>query len=250
MKLCAAAAALTLTILAAGGPSFEVASIKTSSAAVEVPRKIVVAPDGLTIQREPMRAIIEWAYRGSGAAEISGPTWLDTDDYDIAAKAGRPAPVEELRLMLQTLLAERFHLVLRPESRTLPGYALTAPAGAFKLREVQGEPRNGMKMGSSDGVTSFETIASMAHFCETLRMFTEGRPVVDRTGLNGVYEISLRVELEANQLERMVPGRPFQGFGLTPGIFRAVEQLGLKLEARKQPVEILVVDRVERPSPN
>ena len=106
-----------------------------------------------------------------------------------------------------------------------------------------------MSIRIDDGVASFSMVANMARFCETLSMFAD-RAVVDRTGLTGTYEVTLKVPLDPEQRKLMTPGRPFAGFGPTAGINSAVEELGLKLETRKAPVDFLVIDHIERPTEN
>jgi uncharacterized protein DUF3738 len=112
----------------------------------------------------------------------------------IAAKTDDSATQDQLMLMLQTLLAQRFKLSLHRK--------------------------------------------------------TEQRPALDGTRLTGVYDINLRVELDDPQARLPQPGQAFTGFGMTPGVFTALEELGLKLNSQKGPVDTLVVDHVERPSPN
>jgi len=218
------AAASVLALLAVDRPAFEVASVKryVEGSRGEAERKITSQPDGLIASRETIEALIEFAYRSGHSTEISGPALLHEDDYDIAAKAGRTVTVAELREMLQSLLAERFKLVLHRETKSVPVPYLVA---------------------------SFSMVANMARFCETLSMFAD-RAVVDRTGLTGTYEVTLKVPLDPEQRKLMTPGRPFAGFGPTAGINSAVEELGLKLETRKAPVDFLVIDHIERPTEN
>ena len=99
------------------------------------------------------------------------------------------------------------------------------------------------------GPSTFQLVTNMAMFAEFLPSFLE-RPVQDRTGLKGVYEITLNLELDLTSRPLPQPGQLFTGFGYTPGIFKAVEQLGLKLDAQKQPVETIVIDHIERPGEN
>lgn len=151
--------------------------------------------------------------------------------------------------MLQTLLAERFQLALHTETRVLPVYTLTAPSGASKLHPVDLPSRRGMIMRFNDNIAEFELVSDMARFGEAVSMFT-ARRVVDQTGLTGVYQITLRVEMEPGSLEQIKPNQPFAGFGPTSAIFKAVEPLGLKLESRKAPVQVYVIDHVARPAAN
>jgi uncharacterized protein (TIGR03435 family) len=114
---------------------------------------------------------------------------------------------------------------------------------------VQQASQRAVRMQVEEGVTTFQLVANARRLIDFLAMFVD-RPVVDRTGLTGVYEISVRVELEPTWQEAVKPGQKFYGFGHTPSIFPAVEGMGLKLVEQKQPAEILVVDHVERPTEN
>jgi uncharacterized protein (TIGR03435 family) len=103
-------------------------------------------------------------------------------------------------------------------------------------------------MGMDNGAFVQELVADVPRLVQILPLYLD-QPVVDRTGLTGVNEMKLRVELPENA---QVPqaGRPFQGFGYSPGVFSAVGALGLKLVATKGPAEVLVIDHVERPGAN
>jgi uncharacterized protein (TIGR03435 family) len=96
---------------------------------------------------------------------------------------------------------------------------------------------------------TIQMVNRIPRLAEFLKIFLD-HPVVDETGMTGVYKINLRVELDDSQAGPPQAGQPFTGFGLTPGVFPAVEQLGLKLMPQKSPVDVLVVDHAERPSPN
>jgi uncharacterized protein (TIGR03435 family) len=228
--------------------AFDVASVKLfhDGAGPEIERKIAPGPDGVIVQRRTPRDIIEWAY---GATEVSGPAWLDSEDYDISAKAGKRVTLDELRRMMQTLLAERFKLAQHTENKTLPVHTLIIGPNGPKLHEVQQPSRRGMLVKIDDGMASFGMVANMARFVEAVSMFTD-RPVIDKTGLAGTYEVTLSVAMDPDQIKQMTPGRPFGGFGPTAGIYPALQQLGLKLESKKAPVDVLVVDHIERPTEN
>jgi uncharacterized protein (TIGR03435 family) len=110
-------------------------------------------------------------------------------------------------------------------------------------------PVRGFKMGVENGYLVQEfPAADIPRLASNLQIFLD-HPVVNRTGLDGIYEIRLRVEL-GDDAKLPQPGMPFQGFGYTSGIFPAVQELGLKLAAAKAPVEVLVIDHVERPAAN
>jgi uncharacterized protein (TIGR03435 family) len=151
--------------------------------------------------------------------------------------------------MLQTLLAQRFKLALHRKTEQRPVYLLVLGRGGPRLHEVQTEPVKGARIGSEDGFMTIQMVNKIPRLVEFLRIFLD-HPVLDGTGLTGVYEINARVELDDPQAQLPQPGQAFMGFGKTQGVFTAVEQLGLKLISQKGPVDILVVDHAERPSPN
>jgi len=187
-----------------------------------------------------------------------GPNWLGSDKYDIEAKAGKPAAEAELKLMLQTLLADRFKLTLHRENREGSGYALVVAKSGSKLKQATGdEDRPGIWRVSPGPLTGRN--ASISQLARNLSLDL-GLPVVDETGLAGAYNFTLTWapgENESRGALTMLPPDvaaqlPLQrGDPNGPSIFTAVqEQLGLKLEARKTPVEVLVIDHVEKPDAN
>lgn len=224
---------LFLAALASAQPSFDVASVKASksSASGAIAIGFTAAHGEVSMTGSTLKHCIAWAY-SLGDDRIAGPEWIDSERFDILAKAADPAPQDQLRLMLRSLLAERFKLALHSSKKVAPVYALVVGSKGPKIHEVaaDGPPRY---YPGKTGVHA-EKI-SMARFAEVLAGRVEF-PVIDATGLAGVYDIKL-------------DWSPDETAG--PSVFTAVQgQLGLKLEARHAPVEILVVDHVERPTGN
>ena len=128
----------SIPALAAERPAFEVASIRPAE-----PGRggLEVAPGSVTMRNAPLRRVITWAY-DIGDYQFSGPGWLDTTVFTITAKAGTPAKEDEMRLMLQALLAERFKLVVHKETKEMPALMLTVAKGGHKLQptETEGNP--------------------------------------------------------------------------------------------------------------
>ncbi len=231
-------------------PAFEVASVRAVRTDAHAEPTVDISGANLTMQRQTVKDLLQWGY-GVEAWRISGPVWIDSQEFDIRAKAAGPVSQEQLRAMLQTLLEDRFRLALHREQKITPVYALELGKDGPKMHEVQEEPRQGGRMGWADGVFMFDMVNHVSRLTELLPDFLDGRPVQDRTGLTGVYEIGLHVPLDPEQLKQAPqPGAVFKGFGYSPGVFDAVEKLGLKLESTKAPVEFLVVDHVERPEEN
>jgi bla regulator protein blaR1 len=258
--------------------SYEVASIKPEKSGTMMFR-VFNTPDGFTATTT-LLALIRVAY-GIEDNQISGaPGWVNSDRYNVEAKMDQAtadtirklgeAQIEPVRQhMLQELLAERFKLAIHRETKELPIYSLVVAKGGPKLQEAKpgdtypngikgpdGRPmRPGshmMRMGRGELTAQSIVMAQMAH----LLTQQTGRTVVDNTGLKGNYDFTLH--WTPDQSSPMFNG-PGGGPGPDsstssesgPSIFTAVqEQLGLKLESQKGPVEILVIDHVEKPSEN
>jgi len=181
-----------------------------------------------------------------------GPGWINSDRFDISAKAGSATTSDQLRRMLRTLLADRFQLALQREMRELNVFALTINRDGPKLKESvshSSEPERGVRISGIGRLTGIA--ASSSQLAEALSDVTlngssiVNRPVLDKTGLTGLYDFTLSWLPDPGQVGNAA------GQGEGASIFTAlVEQLGLKLEAQKGPVEILVIDHVEKPSEN
>lgn len=221
-------------------PAFEVASVRSHqpSGTGEGRTSLDSAPGSLTFRNARLSDCIKWAYQVRDY-QISGPSWLTVEKYDIAAKAASPAHTDQLRQMLQTLLAERFKLQFHRETRDLPVYALAVAKSGPKLHKA--DPGGNTSMNGENGSFAFRG-TSMPQFAEDLSTFSQvDRPVLDRTGIPGVFDFNLKFGDSNDEMKRAL----VTGDGVS--IFTIVqEQLGLKLEARKGPVEMLVIDHVAR----
>lgn len=211
--------------------TFEVASVKPN---VSGSGHSDTDVDGnlLRMNNVTLKACITWAYRTTDS-QVSGPDWLTSERFDIVAKteSGKPQPE-----MLKDVLEERFKLAVHFETKELTEYALVVAKNGPKLKKV--DPGEGDTTSRRGHLTATRTsMSGLASFLAgpNVRL---GRPVVNKTGLDGVFDFNLdwtpegSTEKDANAL---------------PSIFVALqEQLGLKLEAQKGPVEMLVVDHVEK----
>ena len=223
-------------------PAFEAASVKLSTGS---PRNFNAGPGQIEIRNYTLHILIVMAY-GVGYNSLSGPDWLDSVNLDVVAKlpasAAGLSPADRAHMtavMLQGLLAERFKLKFHREEKVVSGYALVVAPGGPKMRRVEGPPRGAVMTGSITAQSL--PIAQIAAGMGDL-----GGPVRDMTGLSGNYEFNLTWTPEDKLLAgaddtSTAPGdRP-------PSIFTALqEQLGLRLEPRKFPIQTVVVDRVER----
>jgi len=239
-------------------PVFEVASVKPHSAGIRGSSVDFSVGERFTATNMPLGGLILMAYNIT-VRQISGQDPLLSERYDIAAKAEHVVSRDQMLRMLQSLLVERFKLVVHRETRDVPVYALVVGRGGPKLHRSdpsRGEvinPRTPTGAGGTElksGHLIFKD-ESMSDFAWALsRMAAIGdRVVLDNTGLNGTYDFELTFEPSKMLVGGEAPGTSTSIEG--PSIFESVqEQLGLKLESKKGPVEFLIIDHVEKPSAN
>ena len=200
---------------------------------------------GFSSRNLSVSMLIQSAYNVKPWEIVGGPGWLTTDGYDIEAKAeGNPTFQEKLE-MLRPLLADRFQLKFHRETRQMPIYSLTVAKNGPKLQAtaagVRGFIRPGRGLIDGKGVT----MGTLAGFLGG----SLGQRVTDNTGVIGGFDIRLEWTPTEVEADYKYDDRPIDPTG--PSIFAAIqEQLGLKLEASKGPIEVLVIDHVERPSEN
>lgn len=246
-RLALFAVALTLQ-----AQSFEVASIHAITPGQPDHHAIEPFPTGLRLRSLNTIGLIMWAYQIGEANRITGgPDWIHSKDFDVTAKTAQPVSTDQLRVMLQNLLAERFKLTFHREQKILPLYSLVVDKGGLTIEEVQQEPKQGGRMGWGDGKLTYQMVNRISELVSALPAFLEDRPVQDKTGLTGVYDFTLTIDMDPEQRKNMPQqGMIFNGFGYTAGIFDALKKLGLKLEATKGPVDLMVIDHIEQPSGN
>jgi uncharacterized protein (TIGR03435 family) len=233
---------------------FEVASLKPSPAGGRG-GGIRPAPGGerYLATNMPLKSLIITAYRVKADQVAGGPGWIDTDPYDMNAKADKPSSVEELHVMLQNLLADRFKLRFHHETKDLPLYAITVDKDGPKIQahEAQsaGDPWIDQTVDQIVKVKMTAKFAPLDFFAWRLSMQLD-RPVVDQTKLKGGYDFEL--SFTQNLPPGVKDGDLINGAAIDtsgPTIFEAMrKQLGLKLEAQKGPVDIMVIDHVEKPT--
>lgn len=189
-----------------------------------------------------LKRCIKGAYGVGPNQIIGGPDWLDSDRFEITAKAEGPVGDRILMTMLQTLLSERFKLALHREKRSVEVYVLEATKNTTKLEKGDG---GGAKTSNGRG-DIVATNTTMDRFAEILSRQMD-LPVVNHTELEGVFNLRLQWTLESARLAKPSDVPTAEG----PSIFTAIqEQLGLRLHAQKVPVEVLIIDHAERPSGN
>jgi bla regulator protein blaR1 len=226
-------------------PAFAAASVKPHQDMGRRNRTRSVEPGRITCLDITLRELILMAY-GVKPYQISGPDWIQDIRYDVIATAGKAASVQETKRMLGPLLAERFHLAFHRETRELPVFALVVAKGGPKFKE-RGDGGEYRIWPDDEGGLSFKNV-TMDDLADWLSVLPSlGRPVIDHTGLSGSFSFQANLfglgkGTDPGELKRsMVSSDAADTLHAT-----LPEQLGLKLEAQKAPLEILVIDHADR----
>lgn len=202
-----------------------------------------------------IKTMLTVAYRIKAEQIVGGPAWLDTDRYDMEAKADKPSSADELHVMLVNLLIERLQLKLHREQKEMPMYALTVDKGGPKLTPHEADSAHDPWIDQTQEkflhLKLKATSVPLDYFAFRLSQLMD-RPVVDLTGLHGGYDFDLEYTRE------LPPGFPDGGKingedpdTSGPTVFAALKQkLGLELRAQKGPVEVIVIDKAEKPAAN
>ena len=190
-------------------------------------------------------------YRVDRRQIVGGPAWVATDEYDVDAVAETEADLQHHDgEMFQKLLQDRFHLLFHREQRELPVYVLTVAKGGSKLK--QSDEKSQRTSGCEHLGQCMFGHESIERFARWMQFGVLDKPVVDKTGLTGEYDFTLRWTPDETQFYAMgIHVRPpaTNDPNAAPGLYAALEdQLGLKLEAQRTKAEVIVIDHVERPS--
>ncbi len=272
----AAPAAVTANDTSAALPVFDVVSIKPDKSGSMMSR-VAFTPDGISVSGMPLHMLLREAFNISDNQLLSEPGWVNNDRFDIEAKVA-PEDVPKLKAlkptdrwaMLVPVFADRFALKYHHESKDLTQYVLVIAKGGLKMKEAASGDAyaNGLKTpdGKAGGAGMMraepgELIAQGAPVENLVRFlsFQFHSPVLDKTGLTGKYDIDLKWTPDETEAAMMRPpagapadgGNPAPPPAQGPSIFTALEeQLGLKLEAHKEPGDAIVIDHIEQPSPN
>jgi bla regulator protein BlaR1 len=252
---------------------FEAASIKPSRSADQrlfYDMSNIQSGGQFTVSNITVKRLIQDAYRIKDFQISGGPGWIGSDVFDIAAKPDGPASYEQFQQMLQSLLAERFQLAINSDTREMPVYALVVGKNGPKFKAANESDPNfidlsGRPIPQGGGRPRITIVRrgrltaqglNMAAFADNLANFL-GRTVLDKTSLAGMYDLKLEWKPDENQVAMFGAMGVPEGFGAPPpdwdgpSLFSALEeQLGLKLESQKGPVDIFTIVHVERPSAN
>jgi uncharacterized protein (TIGR03435 family) len=227
-------------------PEFEIASVKPSQSGAP---GIRIDAQRLTMNNLTLFGLISQAYGIQAFQIVGGPKWINTERFDVAAVSAQPATKEQLLTMLQALLAERFQLHFERRIDSLPGYFLVQAKGEGKLTPAKPDRPAALKtyFGTKDGHTVTQSLTfENEPISELALMLTRRlqRTVVDRTGRQGEFDFVLEYETEDPAAQDK------DGFSVR-SLFTAIQdQLGLKLETSKVPIEVFVIESAATPSQN
>jgi uncharacterized protein (TIGR03435 family) len=236
--------------------AFDVATVKPVDSDSKSGRFITMQGTNRFVEKDyTLKLLIAAAYDLNPRTISGGPAWIGTDHYDILAVTPgdvRPDHDEQMT-MLRSLLTDRFKLTFHREPKVFSIYQLELAKNGPKLKESTAHPDDPVVVGP--GVVYPQRIvlpgrnATMGNFVSLLQRAILDRPVVDKTGLSGRYDFDLEWAPDETQFGGDVP--PATAAATSPPLFEAIQQeLGLKLEATKGPVDALVVDTAERPAAN
>ena len=235
-------------------PSFDVATIKPSKP--DEPGKMLrVQGNHFTTVNTTLADLLKFCYDIQDKQILNAPPWVGTEKFDIAAQPDIPGGFsdKQLKAMVQKLLAERFQLKFHKDNKELSAYVLTVSKTGSKLKKSEGDPSGlpGLWFRGLGVLTV--TNATMNDFSHLMQSAVLDRPVVDQTGLEGRWDFLLKWTPDESQFAGMgvkVPP-PTDAADAPPPLFTAIqEQIGLRLEAGKAPVSVLVLDHVQEPTGN
>lgn len=244
---------LSFVAILASGQAFEAASIKPNNSG-RPGGGISTDPARIKIINSSLKFCVQVAWNLKDF-QVSGATgWMEMEHYDIDAVAASPFTQEESRTMLRALLAERFGLVVHSEKQDKPGFALVPARNGPKLPPPTDDPSVMFSNTPSGDRTLSAPNVSMKRFADALSVAL-GAIVVDQTGIEGQYDVSFQWTPDSSAPRMSKSGEPLPAPPVDampgPSIFTALqEKLGLRLESRKVPVEVIVIEHAHRPSEN
>jgi len=265
----------------AQAPVFEVASIKPAAPQTDGKMRIAMGgdPGRVNYTNVSLKDVLQRAY-GVKRPQITGPSWLDSDRFNIVAKIPEGVSNDQVPAMLQNLLVERFKLTVRREKKEMPVYALVVGKNGPKLEKADddapgislpGEPglvkkgelvKKGGGLMISNGHMEAKKV-TVSGFADMLSNMLD-RPVIDQTEIQGAYNFALDISMEDLVMMKgvMRPGAgpagpegaggprgdagPAPESAPAPSIFSAIQKLGLKLEPRKAPLDFIIIEKGER----
>lgn len=203
----------------------------------------------------PIRLMIQVAFRLKPEQIVGGPDWMDTDRYDMNARAEKPSNGDELHQMLMNLLVDRCQLKFHKETKEMPAYVLTVDKAGHKLTAHEannvGDVWIDQQIQAATKVTMNATFVDMNYLAFRLGQLMD-KPIVDMTALKGSYDFKLAYTRDLPPgvpADAQINGEPIDTSG--PSIFQALkQQLGLEMKSQKAPVDVIVIDHMVKPSEN
>ncbi|HWF09268.1 MAG TPA: TIGR03435 family protein [Bryobacteraceae bacterium] len=230
----------------ASDSSFEAASIKLNRTGAN--SRLSMTPGRITFRSATLKECVMAAY-DLRSYQVAGPSLLTAERYDIDAAAGGPASDSELRAMLKRLLGDRFGLMVHTEKRELPAYVLLTAKNGPKLTTAKTEGKGGYALDGGSVVFHSTSMMSFADYLSHRGPID--RPVFDRTGIDGSFDFQLKLFDVKRDIPLDALKRAYFEWDQGTSIFTDVqEQLGLKLQPERVPVDVLIVDTVAKPSEN
>ena len=236
-------------------PSFDVATIKPNPSGAPSIQGLTLQGRHLVVKNGSLNDLVTFAYSLHVKQVVNGTGWMDNDRYDIDAVPDQPGTpnVDQMRIMVRKLLADRFTLKFHHEKRDLSAYVLAAGKTGQKLTptQVTGNLPGFFASPGTGGLTMHLVNGTMNDFTSFLQMLVLDKPVVDQTGITGRFDCNVTFTPDQSQFNGNAPKLPKADVPDAPDLFSAIQQqLGLKLSAERTSVDVLVIDHVEKPSPN
>jgi uncharacterized protein (TIGR03435 family) len=237
-------------------PAFDVATIKPNPSGGTRMQGLTMNGRNFRVRNGSLIDLVTFAYNAQTNQVLSAPGWADSDRCDIDAVPDQPGQpsIVQLRKMVRKLLEDRYKLTIHNEKREMSAYVLSGDKTTQKLtpsKIINGQlPGMGASPGKG-GLTLHLINGTMSDFTGFLQMLVLDKPVVDRTGIEGRYDENITFTPDQTQFHGNPPKLPQTDDPDAPDLFSAVQQTtGLKLAAEKTSVDVIVIDHVEKPSPN
>lgn len=231
------------------GQAFEAASIRENPEATKGGLRSIIAPNpgSVTLRNTTLREAIRWAYDGPGAriGVLGGPEWADSVKYDIVARPAAASSTDQLRLMLRVLLADRFNLVVRADKKESAVYFLTVDSKGHKLQPSK--TKDARRVQPDAAGIAFQNVTMNDLQLYLLNLQGIDRPVVNRTGLDGAFDfkVAALAGTDSDEARKAASG----GVNFTVFV-DALKTLGLRLEPGTVPLDVITIEKAERPSEN
>ena len=237
-------------------PAFDVATIKPNPSGAPSLQGLTMQGRNVRVRNGSLIDLLTVAYNVQTKQVLSVPGWAESDRYDIDAVPDQPGQpnVAQLRIMIRKLLADRYGLKVHNEKREMSAYVLTTGKAGQKLTlsaTIKGELPGFFAGPGKGGLTLHLVNGTMTDFTSFLQMLVLDKPVVNQTGIEGKFDENVTFTPDQTQFHGNPPKLPQADVPDAPDLFTAIQQqLGLKLSAEKAQVDVIVIDHVEKPSPN